>query len=344
MVLLLVFALAAAFACIVAITFLSVRQNGRILLRLEAIEQRLAALSGGQEPAVAQGLTPGTKAPPFELPSLDGGTLAFPGADPTRTVLVFFDPTCGFCRKMAPQLAELNDRRDPGVVLVTSGEPEATRALLAEHSVRLPVAIQPRRDISLQYDVTGTPMGYLIDEQGVIASELAIGAPAVLRLAGASAGQPTAHKGHKPISASRILRTGLQAGTPAPAFRLPRLDGGELSLAEYRGQRLLLVLSDPQCGPCMKLAPRLEDYHRRHGDPRILLVSRGDEAENRQKAVDLRLTFPIVLQRQWEISREYGIFSTPVAFLIDEQGTIVHNVAVGADAVLALLKETPVIA
>src|SRR6266496_733360 len=47
---------------------------------------------------------------------------------------------------------------------------------------------------------------------------------------------------------SRIKRDGLKTGTPAPDFRLPRLDGGELSLAELRGQRALLVFSDPQCG------------------------------------------------------------------------------------------------
>src|SRR5206468_1918024 len=57
------------------------------------------------------------------------------------------------------------------------------------------------------------------------------------------------HTGNRSLSESRLNRGGLPAGTPAPAFRLPRLDGGEISLEEYRGRRVLLVFSDPHCGP-----------------------------------------------------------------------------------------------
>src|SRR4051812_39164382 len=60
---------------------------------------------------------------------------------------------------------------------------------------------------------------------------------------------------------SRISRDGLKAGTPAPAFTLPRLDDrGELSLNELRGKRVLLVFSSPQCGPCNALAPSWKSF------------------------------------------------------------------------------------
>jgi hypothetical protein len=49
------------------------------------------------------------------------------------------------------------------------------------------------------------------------------------------------------------------------------------------------------------------------------------------------LTFPVVLQRQWEISRLYGMFSTPIGYLIDAQGVIAADVAVGTEPILALL-------
>jgi hypothetical protein len=44
----------------------------------------------------------------------------------------------------------------------------------------------------------------------------------------------------------------------------------------------------------------------------------------------------VVLQQRWEISRDYGMFATPIAYLIDEQGVIAANVAVGTDAILVL--------
>jgi peroxiredoxin len=71
-------------------------------------------------------------------------------------------------------------------------------------------------------------------------------------------------------------------------------------------------------------------------DLKILMISRGDLEANRLKADEHELTFPIVLQQQWEISREYGIFGTPVGYLIDEQGIIAADVAMGNAAIIAL--------
>jgi hypothetical protein len=86
----------------------------------------------------------------------------------------------------------------------------------------------------------------------------------------------------------------------------------------------------------MALAPRLEDAHRRSGDVQVLMVSRGEVEANRLKAEEYGLTFPVVLQRQWEVSREFGMFGTPSAYLIDEAGIIAEDVAVGAEPILAL--------
>lgn len=146
-------------------------------------------------------------------------------------------------------------------------------------------------------------------------------------------------KSHRGLEDSRINRNGLPRGILAPAFRLARVDGGELALDDYRGQRVLLVFSDPNCGPCNQLAPELERVHRSSSGLQVLMVSRGDPETNRRKVSEHQLTFPVVLQHRWEISREYGIFATPIAYLINEQRIIVADVAVGGDAILALTKE-----
>ena len=64
------------------------------------------------------------------------------------------------------------------------------------------------------------------------------------------------------VRESTLNRNGLPAGTRAPNFSLPDLAGGERTLADYRGRRVLLVFSDPACGPCQALAPELERLHR----------------------------------------------------------------------------------
>ena len=148
---------------------------------------------------------------------------------------------------------------------------------------------------------------------------------------------------NRSLDRSRIQRNGLKAGTVAPEFRLPRLDGrGDLALSDLRGRQVLLVFSSPQCGPCNALAPELEKFHREHPDLELVMISRGEPAENRARVRAHKLTFPVVLQRQWEISRQYAMFATPVAYHIDEAGLITNDVAVGGDAIMELLRKVEV--
>jgi hypothetical protein len=87
----------------------------------------------------------------------------------------------------------------------------------------------------------------------------------------------------------------------------------------------------------MALLPQLEQVHRRSRDVQVLIVSRGEVEANREKVEEYGVTFPVLLQKQWEISRQYAMFATPVGYLIDEHGVISTDVATGADAILALL-------
>ncbi len=183
---------------------------------------------------------------------------------------------------------------------------------------------------------------------------------ALARLPAGSENGHQHHGGNRSLADSRIPRDGLKAGAAAPGFCLPRLDGGELCLEEYRGRRLLLVFSAPDCGPCDALMPDLEASYRAGGplrgatalaiarneggkteDPspiNVLVVGRGGVEENREKVKQHGLTFPVVLQQKWEISRLYALFATPVGYLIDSDGLIAAPAAQGPGAILELLK------
>lgn len=332
--------------------FQLVRQNGRILLRLEAIEQRLGARSPEprREPA---GLPVGSPAPDFELPDLVGEKhrlSEFRGRD---VLLIFFNPKCGFCTKMAADLAALPTEEKPGravPIVITTGGIEANRELVEKHGIQCMVLLQEQMEVASKYRAQGTPMGYRIDAEGRIASELAVGAEPLLALAEhaprrESLRRSQKHKSHKgkdpdpSLARSRLNRSGLKAGATAPEFTLPRIDGGELSLLDLRGGRVLLVFSDPNCGPCDALAPRLQEMHRERPDLQIVVISRRDAEATRAKANSLGLTYPIVMQKQWEVSLQYGMFATPIGYLIDEKGVLLNDVAVGVEPILALVSE-----
>src|SRR2546426_5640298 len=258
------------------------RQNGRILLRLDELEKRLDELELG-EPEEPAGLPIGSDAPEFELPDLAGTRQRLAQYRGRPVLLIFFNPACGFCRDLGLKLAALhpgpeirgrNSDADQSrsreaasaatvepklLLIISTGDAARNLEFFREHKVTGPVLLQKDMEVAAAYKTNGTPTGYLIDAEGKIASDLAIGAEALLALIDSpprqrpftpalslsdaesekpsqNADQRTTRFGNRSLAHSKIKRDGLKAGTPAPGFRLPRLDGGELSLDELRGR------------------------------------------------------------------------------------------------------------
>jgi peroxiredoxin len=250
---------------------------------------------------------------------------------------------------LAEDLASLHaplKEKNTEVVLVGYGDAESNRKLAAEHGLKCTILLlenSSAQEFEL-FKHRGTPSAYLLDEQGRVAQPLAVGRDDVLELARQAAGGDGVKKGglrKLPLSESRIERDGLKAGTPAPAFSLPDIHGGTVSLDQFHGRKVLLVFSDPQCGPCDQLAPELARLHRKHADNGLafVMVGRGDREQNKKKAMEHGIAFPVALQEKWKLSRQYGIFATPVAFLIGKDGVIARNVAQGSDQITTLAQE-----
>jgi peroxiredoxin len=324
-----------------------IKQQGRIILRLDAVEQHTPAA----EPAQPQGLQIGTEFPPFTLPNLAGDRVSLKSFRGKRVLLVHWSPQCGFCDLIAPDLARLRphfERRGVQLLLLAYGDAEANRNLDEEHGLKCPILLYKNAKIPQPLENLGTPSAYLLDAEGRVAKPLAVGSEKVPALAEQAlkeqAGTESESKplpGQRPLTASRILRDGLKAGTPAPIFTLPDMHGQNVSLKDFRGRQVLLIFSDPHCGPCNQVAPELARFHRQHGNNGLsmIMVGRGDIEENRKKTEQFGVNFPVLIQEKWRLSKEYGIFSTPVAFLIDAEGVITKDVAIGPDAIMVLAEE-----
>ena len=202
-----------------------VLQNGRILLRLESIEKRLAP-RGESKPQQPGGLSIGSAAPDFELPDLAGIRHKLSELLGKDLLLIFFNPNCGFCTKMAADLAALpleagNGRAVP--VVITTGPAEANRKLVEQYGIRCLVLLQEEMKVAAQYRAQGTPMGYRVDAAGRIASDRAVGAEPLLKLASApelhqlksvAEANGSAGHGHEPdpsLARSKLNRSGLKA-------------------------------------------------------------------------------------------------------------------------------------
>jgi methylamine dehydrogenase accessory protein MauD len=128
---------------------------------------------------------------------------------------------------------------------------------------------------------------------------------------------------------SRLGREGLKVGKKAPDFTLPSVAGGEVSLRDFCGRKLLLVFTQAGCGPCHEIAPELNRLQAK-GEHQVLVVNNGEPDETREWAAEVHARFPVLMQEKFSLSKRYEIFATPFAFLIDETGTIASNGIVGS--------------
>jgi peroxiredoxin len=128
---------------------------------------------------------------------------------------------------------------------------------------------------------------------------------------------------------SRVGREGLMPGAKAPDFTLHLVSGGEISLGDFAGHKLLLVFMQPRCGPCETMTPALNLLHD-EGDYQLLVVSNGELEETRAWSAQIRARFPVAVQENFSLSKRYEAFATPFAFVIDEAGVIAAKGIVGS--------------
>jgi methylamine dehydrogenase accessory protein MauD len=123
------------------------------------------------------------------------------------------------------------------------------------------------------------------------------------------------------ITPTRLGRSGLKPGKKAPEFTLPGVAGGEVSLHDFAGRRVLLVFTQSGCKPCHKVAPELNRLHDA-GAVQVLVVNNGEAEATRQWAAEVKARFPVLVQQQFSVSKRYEMYATPFVFLIDENGVI----------------------
>ena len=127
--------------------------------------------------------------------------------------------------------------------------------------------------------------------------------------------------------------------TSAPAFDLPDIAGGRLTLAPLlqQGNPALLLFTDLNCGPCNALMPDMVEWKRRFGSElEFAFISRGAVDANREKYGDFGPS-RVGLQDKFEVGDRYGVQGTPSAVLIQPDGTIHEPVATGRDDIRALV-------
>jgi peroxiredoxin/uncharacterized membrane protein YphA (DoxX/SURF4 family) len=336
------------------------RQNGRLLVRLEAVEATLAVggsvlgpSQNGTPVPQAEGLAVGSEAPEFSLSGLYGESLTLQAlrSSGKPLMMLFTDPGCGPCNAMLPEVGRWQEEHAKKLTLslVSRGEVEENKTKAQEHGLRN-MLLQKDWEVSESYQVRGTPSAVLISADGKIASPVAGGAEGIRGLLSYAVGerpqlpmqphqpqtegQPCPNCG-KVHAAAPTVAAAQKVGEDAPEVKLPDLEGNTVELTKnFKGQETLLVFWNPGCGFCQQMLSDLREWEQNLPEdaPKLLVVSAGTKEANREQG----LSSTVLLDQNFAVGQAFGASGTPSAVLVDAQGKVASDIAVGAPAVMEL--------
>ena len=116
----------------------------------------------------------------------------------------------------------------------------------------------------------------------------------------------------------------------APEFSLPDAQGNTVALGDYEGQVVLINFWASWCGPCREEMPLLEALHQRYEPLGFTMLGVNVEEDSALADKFLKSTsvsFPILYDRNNEVSKLYEVIAMPSTVILDKQGTLryVHH-------------------
>lgn len=119
----------------------------------------------------------------------------------------------------------------------------------------------------------------------------------------------------------------LDQPVPAPKTALSLLDGGEVTLHDYRGKLLVVNFWATWCAPCIRELPSLERLQINNSAEglEVLAISldRGGAAQVGPFLADLGIgQMDILLDPKLKLAGELAVNGLPTTYLLDQQGRI----------------------
>jgi len=112
---------------------------------------------------------------------------------------------------------------------------------------------------------------------------------------------------------------------PAPDFTLKNRAGGNVRLADLRGEVVMINFWASWCGPCRQEMPLIEDIYKRYKDLGFTVL--GVNVDNDSKLADkllsnISVSFPVLLDSENKLSEIYQVDAMPSTVMVDRNGNM----------------------
>ena len=152
------------------------------------------------------------------------------------------------------------------------------------------------------------------------------------------------------LALSGVAGAAAVPGSPAPALVLAARDGGNVNLADLKGQVVMINFWATWCGPCRQEMPLLAQLHAKYEPLGFTLLGVNVEPDS-AAAVDwlkgVPVQFPILFDTDSAVAGRFGVEGMPSTVFVDRKGQVryVHrgykpgDEAKYADMIRSLVKE-----
>jgi thiol-disulfide isomerase/thioredoxin/uncharacterized membrane protein YphA (DoxX/SURF4 family) len=318
-------------------------QQTLIMRRIEVLE--LVSHEGGEREVAREnvgnphdGLPIGAPFPDFELPDLTNRLVTFENLLARARPLIFFfvSPTCHPCQALLPEIEvweeELKGKVD--FIFLSGGNPKENADKFGGKNFKR-ILLQTEREVAEAVRAKWTPTALLVNAGGLIASHLAAGDAAIRELVERVKTENLESEYVFVANGNNAHGVEPKIGENVPEVVLRDLDGNEITPADFRGKKTLVAFWSTTCPHCIGMIRELQAWDREKGadEPNLLVFSQGDADDHRE----FGLKSPIVLDKDYKTAEKFGMYGTPSAVLVNEEGVIVSETATGATNIWALL-------
>lgn len=120
-------------------------------------------------------------------------------------------------------------------------------------------------------------------------------------------------------------KVGTEVGNTAPDFRLPKMDGSEISLADLKGRPTVLIFWTAWCAVCKEEAPVFNSLAEKY-EPRgvrVLGINIQDSIARTQGGIkDFGIRYTVARDADARVARQYSVKGTPTIILLDHKGVV----------------------
>ncbi len=114
-------------------------------------------------------------------------------------------------------------------------------------------------------------------------------------------------------------------GEEASIVTLTIINEGDITIDNLKGKVVVLNFWATWCPPCKKEMPLLEATYNKYKEKGLIVlgVNYNEDSETITKFVkEMGITFPIALDRDFKVTKAYGVLALPTTFFIDRNGII----------------------